>query len=83
MIVALFFFQSPNEVYSWKRDSTLGNRQPLPSDPLYYGRRSKSGVTKQTNCVTIETANQVVRVLAPGDVPLKEIYPKGNKTLLS
>ncbi|XP_077200195.1 von Willebrand factor A domain-containing protein 8 [Paroedura picta] len=76
LVVGFPELRSPNEVYSWKRGSTLGKSQPLPPGPLYSVRPSKGRTTERINCVTLTAANQVVRVLAPGDVPLKDLYSK-------
>ncbi|XP_072473221.1 von Willebrand factor A domain-containing protein 8 isoform X2 [Notamacropus eugenii] len=65
---------SPSEVYSWKRQSSLGTQTGFTSN-LNKGQ-SKSGKPEQTNCVILLDTNQVVRILPPGDVPLKEIFPK-------
>ncbi|XP_058132611.1 von Willebrand factor A domain-containing protein 8 [Dasypus novemcinctus] len=65
---------SPSEVYSWKRQSSLN--KPSGTDLAFYGRKKKSGAPKQRNCVTLLDTTQIVRVLPPGEVPLKDIYPR-------
>ncbi|KAK2492467.1 hypothetical protein MC885_014036 [Smutsia gigantea] len=64
---------SPSEVYSWKRPSSL--HESRVTDTAFYGRKT-SGTPKQSNCVTLLDTNQIVRILPPGEVPLKDIYPK-------
>lgn len=51
------------------------------TDTVFYGARKKSGSPKQSNCVTLVDTNQIVRILPPGEVPLKDIYPKGKREL--
>ncbi|XP_041586995.1 von Willebrand factor A domain-containing protein 8 [Vulpes lagopus] len=65
---------SPSEVYSWKRPSSL--HKPSVTDTTFYGGKKKSETPKQSNCVTLLDTNQIVRILPPGEVPLKDIYPK-------
>ncbi|XP_034521129.1 von Willebrand factor A domain-containing protein 8 isoform X2 [Ailuropoda melanoleuca] len=65
---------SPSEVYSWKRPSSLN--KPSVMDRAFYGGKKKSETPKQSNCVTLLDTNQIVRILPPGEVPLKDVYPK-------
>ncbi|KAM6177939.1 von Willebrand factor A domain-containing protein 8 [Rhynchocyon petersi] len=65
---------SPSEVYSWQRPSSLG--QPNVTDRGLYGGRKKSATPKRINCVTLLDSNQIVKIVPPGEVPLKDIYPK-------
>nr|XP_014349139.1 PREDICTED: von Willebrand factor A domain-containing protein 8 [Latimeria chalumnae] len=75
IIVGFPELMSPNEVYSWKRESQLEGKRTTPTDTLFYGGQ-RGDTVKQNNCITLLSANQVVRALPAGDVPLKELYPK-------
>nr|XP_046259782.1 von Willebrand factor A domain-containing protein 8 [Scatophagus argus] len=68
---------SPNEVYSFKRPIDLSVMKSSESGAHMFLRGGlRSGVPKRQNCVSLLSANQVVRALPPHKVPLKEVYPK-------
>ncbi|XP_054993034.1 von Willebrand factor A domain-containing protein 8 [Sorex araneus] len=74
VIVGFPDLMSPSEVYSWKRPSSLN--KPRTTDSAFYGAKKKNETPKQSNCVTLLDSNQIIRILPPGNVPLKDIYPK-------
>uniref|UniRef100_A0A3B3RZN2 von Willebrand factor A domain-containing protein 8 n=1 Tax=Paramormyrops kingsleyae TaxID=1676925 RepID=A0A3B3RZN2_9TELE len=73
LIVGFPDLMSPSETYSFKRQSPLGTETGAD---MFFGGSRRSGPAKRVNCVTLLGANQVVRALPPGDVPLSDIYPK-------
>ncbi|XP_055726318.1 von Willebrand factor A domain-containing protein 8 [Salvelinus fontinalis] len=76
IIVGFPDLMSPNEVYSFKRDVDLSEMSGGDSGGQMFSRGGlKSSVAKRTNCVSLLSANQVVRALPPGQVPLKDIFP--------
>lgn len=73
--------QSPNEVYSFKRPVDLSLMKSSDSGAHMFLRGGlRSSPAKQQNCVSLLSANQVVRALPPSKVPLKEVYPKGQRS---
>lgn len=74
IVVGFPDLMSPSEVYSWKRSSSLG-KPSVTNITMYTGKRT-SVTPRHNNCVTLTHTNQVVRILPPGEVPLKDIYPK-------
>ncbi|MEJ1280537.1 von Willebrand factor A domain containing 8 [Cricetulus griseus] len=66
---------SPSEVYSWKRPSSL--EKPNVTNTGIYGGKRTNATPRHKNCVTLTHTNQVVRILPAGEVPLKDIFPKG------
>ncbi|XP_041128021.1 von Willebrand factor A domain-containing protein 8-like isoform X1 [Polyodon spathula] len=69
---------SPNEVYSWKRKSPVAGSS---SARTIFTEGRQSGAVKQTNCVSLVGASQLIRAIPAGDVPLKELYPKETKPI--
>lgn len=76
-----FLVQSPNEVYTFKRPVDLSEMMSGQSGAQTFFRSGlRSTTPKRDNCVSLLSANQVVRALPPNKVPLKEIYPKGQRS---
>ncbi|XP_068602140.1 von Willebrand factor A domain-containing protein 8 [Brachionichthys hirsutus] len=78
IVVGFPELMSPNEVYSFQRDvglSVTGSGDGGPHASLRGALRS--GTVKRHNCISLLSANQVIRALPPNKVPLKDIYPKG------
>ncbi|XP_077584586.1 von Willebrand factor A domain-containing protein 8 [Stigmatopora nigra] len=78
VVVGFPDLMSPNEVYSFPRAVDLSETSAGDGSGggafLRGGRRAPA--PKRRNCVSLLSANQVVRALPPSKVPLKEIYPK-------
>ncbi|TNN31074.1 von Willebrand factor A domain-containing protein 8 [Liparis tanakae] len=69
--------ESPNEVYSFKRPVDLSAMQAAEGGAHTLLRGGlRSSAVKRDNCVSLLSANQVVRALPPSKVPLREVYPK-------
>uniref|UniRef100_A0A671YC87 von Willebrand factor A domain-containing protein 8 n=1 Tax=Sparus aurata TaxID=8175 RepID=A0A671YC87_SPAAU len=68
---------SPNEVYSFKRPVDLSEMKTGEKGSHMFLRGGlRSSPAKRDNCVSLLSANQVVRALPPNKVPLKKVYPK-------
>ncbi|XP_067371715.1 von Willebrand factor A domain-containing protein 8 isoform X1 [Channa argus] len=77
IIVGFPDLMSPNEVYSFKRPVDLSVMKSAESGAHMFLRGGlRSNTPKRDNCVSLLSANQVVRALPPNKVPLKEVYPK-------
>ncbi|CAK6967706.1 von Willebrand factor A domain-containing protein 8 [Scomber scombrus] len=78
IVVGFPDLMSPNEVYSFKRPVDLSEMTSGQTGPQAFlrGGPLRSTTPKRDNCVSLLSANQVVRALPPNKVPLKEIFPK-------
>ncbi|XP_076011540.1 von Willebrand factor A domain-containing protein 8 isoform X2 [Genypterus blacodes] len=77
IVVGFPDLMSPNEVYSFKRPVDLSQTSSGSSGAHMFLRGgARLGPVKRHNCVSLLSANQVVRALPPSKVPLKEVYPK-------
>lgn len=81
VVIFSFLVQSPNEVYSFKRPVDLSAMKSGESGAHMFLRGGlRSSTPKRDNCITLLSANQVVRALPPNKVPLKDVYPKGQSS---
>ncbi|XP_061735639.1 von Willebrand factor A domain-containing protein 8 isoform X2 [Nerophis ophidion] len=77
VIVGFPDLMSPNEVYSFKRTVDLSEMKSSDGSAHNFLRGGpRTTAAKRSNCVSLLSANQVVRALPPSKVPLKEVYPK-------
>ncbi|KAM4558944.1 von Willebrand factor A domain-containing protein 8 [Odontesthes bonariensis] len=77
IIVGFPDLMSPNEVYSFKRPVDLTAMKSSESGAhMFFKGGLQSSKAKRENCVSLLSANQVVRAIPPSKVPMKEIYPK-------
>lgn len=74
------FVQSHNEMYSFKRPVDLSLMTTESGAHAFLRGGLRSSTPKQNNCVSLLSANQMVRALPPNKVPLKEVYPKGQSS---
>ncbi|CAN9498551.1 unnamed protein product [Ophioblennius macclurei] len=78
VVVGFPDLMSPNEVYSFWRPQDLTQMKSGEGGAhlFFRGGGLRSSAAKRDNCVSLLSANQVVRALPPSKVPLKEVYPK-------
>uniref|UniRef100_A0A3Q2TY78 von Willebrand factor A domain-containing protein 8 n=1 Tax=Fundulus heteroclitus TaxID=8078 RepID=A0A3Q2TY78_FUNHE len=77
IIVGFPDLMSPNEVYTFKRPVDLSAIKGGESGSHAFFRGAlRSDTAKRENCVSLLSANQVVRAIPPTKVPLRDIYPK-------
>ncbi|KAG8000987.1 von Willebrand factor A domain-containing protein 8 [Nibea albiflora] len=76
LIVGFPDLVSHNEVYSFMRPVDLSLMTVESGAHTFLRGGLRSSTPKQNNCVSLLSANQVVRALPPNKVPLKEVYPK-------
>ncbi|XP_051999049.1 von Willebrand factor A domain-containing protein 8 [Xyrauchen texanus] len=73
VIVGFPDLMSPNEVYTFKRQSPITEGR---GPDMFFGSSKRTGPAKRVNCVCLLSVNQVVRALSPTQVPLSDIFPK-------
>ncbi|KAL2081742.1 hypothetical protein ACEWY4_023595 [Coilia grayii] len=73
VVVGFPDLMSPNEVYTFERHTPLAEGRDVD---MFFGGGRHIGTPKRINCVTLLTANQIVRALPSSQVPMADIYPK-------
>lgn len=76
VVVGFPDLMSPNEVYSFNRPVDLSDMKSESGAHTFFRGGLRANTAKRDNCVSLLSANQVVRALPPSKVPLKEVYPK-------